>query len=125
MAARLPLDVRLVRAIEPLIFARRPFTLALLALLTVLLGWQATRLTVTAADDREHVASTVIQDGADADPADPADAPGRIRIALSTRGNDLYTAGFLFRLKTLTEAVGAMPGIDPASVRSLFSPALR
>jgi predicted RND superfamily exporter protein len=49
----------------------------------------------------------------------------RVLVALRTTDADIFTPGFLQALKTVTDAVYFVPGIDRASVTSLFTPNVR
>lgn len=115
---------RVLRALEPLIFAHRRRVLAVLVLITALLGGQAAQLPLDAAFDRaqptDHRYSAV-----DLRHRDAFDGANPIRIAVLRKSGDLYDPAFLSRLKALTEGLALLPGIDRRHLRSLFTPEVR
>lgn len=108
---------RLRRALEPLLFAHRRAVLALFALLTALLGWQAAGLPFDAAQDRALPYALHGQPSIDG--ANP------VRIAVLRGSGSIYDRAFLVRLKAFTEGIALLPGIDRPRLRSLFTPELR
>lgn len=110
---------RLGRVLEPWVFAHRRRVLAVLALLTVVLGWQAAQLQLDAAFDRAQPAG--YRDRA----ADAPDGGNPVRIVVLRAHGSIYDRAFLTRLKALTEGIALLPGLDRRQLRSLFTPELR
>ncbi|MDM4771808.1 RND family transporter [Solimonas sp. SE-A11] len=113
-----------VRLTEPLIFSRRRLTLAVLAIITVFLGWQATHLRVETGFDKQlplgHPYIGVYKQyqkefgGANV-----------TLVALRQKEGDIYNASFMRTLRALTDAVYFTPGMDRARVSSIFTPDVR
>jgi predicted RND superfamily exporter protein len=105
-------------------FGCRALILALFAVATVSLAYQATHLRIDAGFEKRlpHAhpyMSTFLQyreafGGAD-----------RLLIAVRARDGDIFTPYFFDTLKQVTDAVFFLPGIDQSSVRSLFTPNVR
>jgi hypothetical protein len=105
-------------------FGCRALILALFAVATVSLAYQATHLRIDAGFEKRlpHAhpyMSTFLQyreafGGAD-----------RLLIAVRARDGDIFTPYFFDTLKQVTDAVFFLPGIDRSSVRSLFTPNVR
>lgn len=106
-----------------LLARRRPIVL-LFALLTVLLGWQASGLHFDAAFDRlqpaRHPYSQV-----DRQYRSVIGGAAPVRIAMTRRNGDIYDPAFLVQLKGMTDAVASVPGIDMRHLRSLVTPELK
>ena len=115
---------RLLDALEPAIFRHRLATLGALLALSVLLGWQAARLRInTSFDDLlplQHPWMQVYKQY-----EHPFGGANTVTVAMVERNGDLYNARFLHALKLATDAMLALPHVDKAQVRSLFSPGVR
>ena len=113
-----------VRFTEPLIFSRRRLTLAVLAMITIFLGWQATHLRLDTGFDKQlplgHPYIGVYKQyqkefgGANV-----------TLVALKQKSGDIYTEPFMRTLRALTDAVYFTPGMDRARVSSIFTPDVR
>src|SRR5918995_2199101 len=105
-------------------FGCRTLILALFAVATVSLAYQATHLRIDAGFEKRlpHAhpyMSTFLQyreafGGAD-----------RLLIAVRARDGDIFTPHFFDTLRKVTDAVFFLPGIDRSSARSLFTPNVR
>lgn len=114
----------LPRLLDSLIFRHRLLVLALFALATGLLGWQASRLAVDTGYEKQlpqdhPYMRTFLQYQKEFGGAN------RVMVALSVRKGDIYTPAFFSKLKAVTDAVFFVPGVDRASVSSLFTPNVR
>ncbi|MBI2382573.1 MAG: RND family transporter [Gammaproteobacteria bacterium] len=113
---------RILRVVEPLVFRGRPFTLALLALMTVFLGWQAAQLKPDAGwlkmVPKQHpYMQTFLEYYQDFGGANT------VLVALENRkGKDIYEPEFMEALRQVTDEVFLTPGVDRARVTSLFTP---
>ena len=113
-----------VRLTEPLIFSRRKLTLAVLTLITLFLGWQATHLRLDTGFDKQlplgHPYIGVYKQyqkefgGANV-----------TLVALKQKSGDLYNESFMSTLRALTDAVYFTPGMDRARVSSIYTPDVR
>lgn len=114
----------LPRLLDSLIFRHRTLVLILFALATAVLGWKASHLAVDTGYEKQL----------------PQDHPymqtflkyqkefggaNRVVVALNVRKGDIYTPEFFTRLKAVTDAVFFVPGVDRASVTSLYTPNVR
>ncbi|HEX4871898.1 MAG TPA: MMPL family transporter [Nevskiaceae bacterium] len=115
-----------VRLTEPLIFSKRPITLGVISLLTLLLGWQASQLRLDSGFEKQlpkdHPFIQVLK-------KHQAQFGGGNTVLLAVtqkegRG-DLYNGAFLASLKTATDAVFYLPGVDRTRVSSMFTPNVR
>lgn len=115
---------RILRAIEPLIYARRALTMAILLAITVFLGWQASQIKRDAGFDKsiplEHPYMKVYKQY-----QAQFGGANTILVALIQKDGDIYNKDFLAKLKQLTDAVFFLPGIDRSQVHSLFTPDVR
>lgn len=113
-----------VRLTEPLIFSRRRVTLGVIALITALLGWQATHLKIDTGFDKQlplgHPYISIYKQyqkefgGANV-----------TLVALTRKSGDIYDAGFMATLRKATDAVYFTPGMDRSRVSSIFTPDVR
>ncbi len=115
---------RVLRAVEPLIFARRTAMLWLLLVVTALLAWQMALIRRDAGFDKsiplEHSYMRVLKQY-------QADFGGAntVLIALVRREGEIYDGAFLAKLKAATDDVFFLDGIDRPRVSSLFTPDVR
>ena len=114
-----------VQSLSDLLFGRRKFFLALFALMTVLLGISASQLRVDAGFAKmiplQHPYMKTFTEY-----QQTFGGANRVLIALRTKdGKDIYTPEFFDTLKKVTDEVFFLPGIDRATVTSLFTPNVR
>ena len=115
---------RMVRRLEAVIFGHRIMTLALLALLTVVLGAFALQLRMDAGFDKQlptghEYTDTFFQY------RDQVFGANRLMIAVARSKGDVWNVTALRRLNEVTDAVLYMPGIDRRTVSSLWTPNTR
>jgi len=115
---------RVVEFVSTPLFGRRRWFLAAFALLTVLLGLSASRLRVDAGFTKmiplqheymknfTHYQQTF-------------GGSNRVLVALVRRDGDIFTPEFFKTLKEATDEVFFLPGVDRASITSLFTPNVR
>ncbi|MEC4594657.1 MULTISPECIES: efflux RND transporter permease subunit [Nitrospirillum] len=114
----------LPRILDALIFRHRQVVLVLFALATAFFAWQASHLAVDTAYEKqlpqEHpYMKTFLQYQKEFGGAN------RVVVALSVKKGDIYTPEFFTKLKQVTDEVFFIPGVDRASVTSLFTPNVR
>ena len=117
---------KILRAIEPLVYARRKLTMGILLGLTVLLAWQASLIRRDAGFDKsiplEHPYMQVLKQYQ----ADFGGANTVLVAVIQKEGTgDLYNERFLTSFKRATDEVFFLPGIDRSRVSSLFTPDVR
>lgn len=115
-----------LRAVLPLVYARRHLSFAVLAALTLFFGWQATRLEPDAGFEKQiplaHPYMKVFKEYEKA-----FGGANLVSVVLMKKQRDatgIYDPDFLDRLKKLTDATFFLPGVDRTRVSSLFTPDL-
>jgi predicted RND superfamily exporter protein len=115
---------RILRAIEPLIYARRRLTMGILLAITLLLAIAAARIAPDAGFDKsiplKHPYMQVYKQYEES-----FGGANTILVALLRKDGDIYDENFLRRLKQATDAVFFLPHIDRSQVQSLFTPNVR
>ncbi|MGM0563355.1 MAG: efflux RND transporter permease subunit [Pseudomonadota bacterium] len=118
---------KMIGAIENLIFTRRKLVIGIFAVLTVLMAASATRLEIKAGFDKllplEHEYMQTYMEH-----RDEFGGGNRILIALMTKDDtpgSMFTGEYLTAFDALTNIVYAMPGIEKAKVKSIFTPNVR
>jgi predicted RND superfamily exporter protein len=119
---------KILRAVIPLVYARRWLTFSLLMLVTVFLFVHALQLRPDAGFEKQipldHPYMKVFKKYEKA-----FGGANLISIALIQNGksghSDIYNAHFLDTLKKVTDAVFFLPGVDRSRVQSLFTPGVR
>lgn len=115
-----------VRITEPMIFSKRPITLTVIGLLTVFFAWQASQLRLDSGFEKQlpkdHAYIQVLKKY-----QDQFGGGNTMLVALSQKPDkgDIYNGAFLGSLKTATEAVFFLPGVDRTRISSLFTPNVR
>tara|TARA_B110000483_G_scaffold79253_1_gene98672 strand:+ start:97 stop:2451 length:2355 start_codon:yes stop_codon:yes gene_type:complete len=118
------LKAKIINAIESFVFRFR-FTLVLVfAVLTVLMGWFASKTYVDASFSK-----MLPQDHPYIDTFKEYESEfggaNRIVIALMAKDGNIFTPEFFATLDRATDAVFFLPGVDRAQVQSLFTPNVR
>src|SRR5689334_7296296 len=114
---------KILRAIEPLIYARRKMTMIILLVITGLLAWQAALIKRDAGFDKsiplEHPFMQVLKQY-----QDDFGGANTVLVALIQKEGkgDIYNEKFLTKLKAVTDDVFFLPGVDRSRVSSLFTP---
>lgn len=107
-----------------LLFRRRGFFLGLFVVLTVLLGASASRLQVDAGFEKmiplEHEYMQTFMAY-----RNTFGGANRVLVALRQHEGDIYNADFMRSLKAATDELFFIPGVDRATVTSLFTPNVR
>jgi len=110
--------------VEQLIFGRRPLVIALFALVTAWLGWEAAALHIDAGFAkllplRHPYMATFLKHQQEFGGAN------RVLVAVMSRNGDMFTPEFFEVLKQVTDEVFFLPGVDRGRVQSLFTPNVR
>ncbi|MGH8494931.1 MAG: efflux RND transporter permease subunit [Gammaproteobacteria bacterium] len=116
--------MNITQFLERLIFARRAWVVAAFALVTVFMGFAAAQLRVDAGFSKllplEHeYMQTYVEH------REEFGGANRVLIALIAKNGDMFTPEFFAALKSATDDVFFIPGVDRATVRSLFTPNVR
>ncbi len=119
-----PLIERVITALSWLLFEHRRAMLVLFTLITLGLGWSATQLRVDAGFRKmiplQHPYMRTFTEY-----SDTFGGANRIVVALMRDGGDIFDAEFMHTLKTATDDVYFVPGIDRSTVQSIFTPNTR
>ena len=115
---------RFVEALGALLFSRRRGFLALFVVMTLLLAASASRLQVDAGFEKmiplEHeYMQTFIEY------RNTFGGANRVLVALRQHEGDIYNPQFMEKLRAATDEVFFIPGVDRATVTSLFTPNVR
>ncbi|HSJ49499.1 MAG TPA: MMPL family transporter [Gammaproteobacteria bacterium] len=106
------------------LFRWRRALLALFVLVTLLLGWSASQLRVDAGFEKmiplEHEYMQTFTAY-----RNTFGGANRVLVALRLAQGDIYQAEFLDTLRAVTDEVFFIPGVDRATVTSLFTPNVR
>ncbi|HGA2316971.1 TPA: RND family transporter [Pseudomonas putida] len=111
--------------LERALFNHRALVLLLCLAATLLLGWQATRLTLNASFEnmipRDHpFIHHYLQHRQEL-----AGLGNAVRIAVANPRGSLYDKDYLHSLQQLNDAVYLLPGVDRAAMKSLWTPSTR
>lgn len=115
---------RLTAGLESLIFGHRRTVLAVLALFTAVLGFFAARTHIDASflkqlpAEHPYIRTFVEYQSAFGN-------ANRVVIALTVKHGDIFQPQFFDTLRKVTDEVFFLPGVDRASVTSLFTPNVR
>ena len=117
MSEALTTTQKILRAIEPLIYAKRGVTMGILLLATVFLAWQASLMRTDAGFDKsiplEHEYMKVLKQYQ----ADFGGANSVLVALIQKPGKgEIYNEHFLTSLKSATDEVFFLPGIDRSRV---------
>ena len=118
-------DSRSGSLLERALFNHRRIVLLLCLLATIVLGWQATRLTLNASfekmipSDQPFIANYL------AHRQELSGLGNAVRIAVINRRGSVYDKDYLHTLQQLNDEVYLLPGVDRAYMKSLWTPATR
>ncbi|MGH8539647.1 MAG: efflux RND transporter permease subunit [Stenotrophobium sp.] len=115
-----------VKITEPLIFSKRPLTLAVILFITLFLGFEALHLKLDSGFEKQlpkdHPYIQVLKKY-----QDQFGGGNTVLLAVSEKPGkgDIYNGKFLASLKAATDAVFFLPGVDRTRISSLFTPNVR
>jgi predicted RND superfamily exporter protein len=117
---------RILRTIEPLIYARRALTMMILVIATIFLFWQMAQIKRDAGFDKsiplEHPYMKVLKQYM----AEFGGANTVLVALIQEPGHgNIYNEKFLSSLKAATDEVFFLPGVDRSRVSSIFTPDVR
>ncbi len=112
---------RILRIVEPVVFTLRVPTHVVLILITVWLGYEASKTEVDAGwlktIPMEHPYMQTFQQY-----YEEFGGANKVLLALVNRDGDIYNKKFLDTLKHVTDEVFFLPGVDRTRMMSLFTP---
>jgi predicted RND superfamily exporter protein len=111
--------------VERALFNHRLIVLVLCLLVTVLLGWQATRLKLNASFEKMIPAGHPYIVNYLKHRSDLNGLGNAVRIAVATQGESIYDRHYLQTLQQLNDEVFLLPGVDRTYMKSLWTPSTR
>ena len=125
-AQHMSTSTKILRAIEPIIYAKPTLTMTILVLLTIFFGFTASKIKPDAGYDKsiplEHPYMQVLKQYQ----ADFGGANNVLVALIQKPGKgEIYNEAFLASLKQATDEVFFLPGVDRSRVSSLFTPDVR
>jgi predicted RND superfamily exporter protein len=118
-------DPRSGSLIERALFNHRLVVIVLCALVTVLLGWQATRLALNASFEKTIPTSHPYIQNFLQHQKELTGLGNAVRIAVANPGGDLHDAKYLETLRRLSDEVFLLPGVARNQMKSLWTPTTR
>lgn len=115
---------RWILHLEGLLFRNRALVLIAFALVSLGLALSAIRLDIDAGFEK-HLPSNHPFMQVFMKHQTEFGGANRLLVAVHARSGDIYTKSFLDTLKAVTDTVFFLPGVNKASVRSLFTPNVR
>jgi predicted RND superfamily exporter protein len=106
---------------ERIFFNHRPWVMAICLLITLLLGWQATKLRLNASFEKtiptthSYIANYLAHKG------DLAGQGNAMRIAVETTGESIFDKTYLATLQKLSDEIFLLPGVDRQFMKSLWT----
>jgi len=111
--------------VERALFNHRHWVLLLCLLMTVLLGWQSTRLGLNASFEKmiptghPYIANYL------ANQKELSGLGNTVRIAVANKKGDIYDTDYLRTLQSMSDRIFLLPGVDRVYMKSLWTPATR
>lgn len=111
--------------VERALFNHRHWVLLLCLLMTVLLGWQSTRLGLNASFEKmiptghPYIANYL------SNQKELSGLGNTVRIAVANKKGDIYDTDYLRTLQSMNDRIFLLPGVDRIYMKSLWTPATR
>jgi hypothetical protein len=118
-------DTRSGSLVERALFNHRAIVVVLCVLVTLLLGWQATRLQLNASFEKTIPTSHPYIQNFLAHQSDLSGLGNSVRIAVARPEGPIYDASYLDTLRRLSDEVFLVPGVDRTRMKSLWTPNTR
>ncbi len=115
---------RWLKLFEAVLFHHRPLVVATFLVVSLALLLSAARLEIDAGFEKHLPTNHPFMQVFEKHQAEFGGA-NRLLIAVRARSGNIYSAPFLETLRSVTDAVFFLPGVNKASVRSLFTPNVR
>lgn len=107
---------------EGVLFHHRGWVLAVFCLLSIFLGWHASKIDMEASFQKMIPASHPYIENYLAYEDDLRKMGNVLRIVVEHTGGDIYDKDFLFTLKKINDEVFYIPGVDRGNMKSLWTP---
>ncbi|MDZ4238997.1 MAG: MMPL family transporter [Hydrogenophaga sp.] len=118
-------DTRSGSLVERALFNHRAIVVVLCVLVTLLLGWQATRLQLNASFEKTIPTSHPYIQNFLAHQSELSGLGNSVRIAVARPEGPIYDASYLDTLRRLSDEVFVVPGVDRTRMKSLWTPNTR
>ena len=118
-------DKRSGSIVEQLLFNHRLVVVALCALLTSFLGWQATRITLNANFEKMVPTHHPFIVNYLANQADLSGLGNTLQVAVENTQGDIVDPRYLETLRKLNDELFLLPGVDRPYMKSLWTPSTR
>ena len=118
-------DARSGNFLERLIFNNRLVLVIICALVTVLLGYQASKLEVNASFEKMMPQSQPFIKNYFANRTNLRGLGNSVRIAVESEKGDIYDAHYIEVLRDINDKVFLVPGVDRSYMKSLWMPVVR
>ena len=125
VASRALFDAQSGNRLERLIFNHRALILGLFALISLILGWKSTQLTVNANFERMIPSSHPYIRNYLQNKNELRGLGNQIRVVVENTQGDIFDPDYLKVLAEINDAVYIMPGVDRPWLKSLWTPLLR
>lgn len=118
-------DTRSGTLVERLLFNHRLLVVLACLLVTLALGWQATRVTLNASFEdmipthQKYIVNYLANKG------ELSGLGNTVRIAVAARRGDIYDPRYLATLQAMNDEIFLLPGVDRAYMKSLWTPSTR
>ncbi|WP_432470928.1 efflux RND transporter permease subunit [Amphritea sp. HPY] len=110
---------------ERLLFHKRLLVLLIFALLTLLLGWQASQIRPDASFVKMIPTSHPYVANYLKNRDDLSGLGNSLRVAVAVREGDIFTAGYQQTLQQITDELFFIPGVDRSALKSIWTPNVR
>ncbi len=124
-AAGAEFDARTGNWLERLVFNHRQILIGLCALVTLLLGFQATRLTVDAGFEKMLPKGHPYIQNYFEHQSELRGLGNTLRVVVANPSGDIFAPAYLEVLKQVNDELFLTPGVDRAWMKSLWTPAVR
>lgn len=111
--------------LERLIFSRRPWVIALCALISVLLFWQALQIRPATSFEKMIPQHHPFIQNMLAHRNDLGELGNSVRISVAAEQRDIFDPAYLETLRQLNDELFYLPGVDRTGLKSLWSPSVR
>ncbi len=111
--------------LERLIFGHRPWVIALCAVISALLFWQAVQIRPATSFEKMIPQGHPFIQNMLAHRSDLGEMGNSVRIAVAAESGDIFDPAYLETLRQLNDELFYLPGVDRTGLKSLWSPAVR
>lgn len=108
--------------IEHVLFHRRLWILVVFCIVSIFLGWHASRIGLEASFQKMIPANHPYIENYLKYEGDLRKMGNVLRIVVENTGGDIYDKDFLFTLKKINDEVFYIPGVDRGNMKSLWTP---